>query len=84
MKIDYEPEATAVIIDPPRRGCDQKFINQLVTFSPVKEIYVSCNPATQIRDLELFLAHDYRISCVQPFDLFPHTRHIENIVTLIK
>ncbi len=84
MKIDYEPEVTAVIIDPPRRGCDWEFINQLVTFSPRKVVYVSCDPATQVRDLESFLAHDYRISCVQPFDLFPHTRHIENVVTLTK
>ena len=84
MKIDFEPKATSVIIDPPRRGCDQKFIDQLVAFSPKKVVYVSCDPATQIRDLESFLTHDYRISCVQPFDLFPHTRHIENVVTLIK
>ena len=84
IKIDYEPEATAVIIDPPRRGCDQEFINQLVTFSPTKVVYVSCDPATQFRDLELLLAHDYKIACVQPFDLFPHTRHIECVVTLIK
>ena len=83
-KIDFDPEATTVVIDPPRRGCDLKFLNQLVTFSPMRVVYVSCDPATQVRDLKLFLTHDYRISCIQPFDLFPHTRHIENVVTLIK
>ena len=84
MKVEFEPENTVVIIDPPRRGCNQEFINQLVNFSPIKVVYVSCDPATQVRDLESILAHNYRISCIQPFDLFPHTRHIENIVTLEK
>lgn len=83
-KIEFEPEGTVVVIDPPRKGCDKEFLNQLVTFSPEKVVYVSCDPATQVRDLELLLAHDYKIACVQPFDLFPHTRHIENVLTLIK
>ena len=84
MKIDYEPETTAVIIDPPRRGCDQKFINQLVTFSPVKVIYVSCNPATQAREVAVLCSEEYELVKLRPVDMFPHTPHIENVATLIR
>jgi tRNA/tmRNA/rRNA uracil-C5-methylase (TrmA/RlmC/RlmD family) len=75
---------TVVVIDPPRKGCDESFLQQLFTFKPRAVVYVSCDPATQMRDLKLFLASGYGITAVQPFDLFPQTRHLECVVTLKK
>ena len=73
---------TAVIIDPPRKGCDAAFLAQLFAFGPRAVVYVSCDPATQMRDLKDFLAAGYVLSAVQPFDLFPQTRHLECVITL--
>ena len=73
---------TAVIIDPPRKGCDASFLEQLVVFAPRAVIYVSCDPATQMRDLRQFLISGYELTAVQPFDLFPQTRHLECVLTL--
>ncbi len=75
---------TAVVIDPPRKGCDESFLAQLFTFGPRAVVYVSCDPATQMRDLKSFLAAGYELTAVQPFDLFPQTRHLECVVTLRK
>ncbi len=75
---------TAVVIDPPRKGCDESFLNQLFAFGPRAVVYVSCDPATQMRDLKGFLAAGYRLTAVQPFDLFPQTRHLECVITLVK
>ena len=73
---------TAVIIDPPRKGCDASFLAQLMAFAPQSVVYVSCDPATQMRDLKEFLAAGYALAAVQPFDLFPQTRHLECVITL--
>ena len=73
---------TAVIIDPPRKGCDPGFLTQLFAFGPRTVVYVSCDPATQMRDLKGFLAAGYALTAVQPFDLFPQTRHLECVITL--
>ena len=75
---------TAVVIDPPRRGCDESFLRQLMGFGPRAVVYVSCDPATQMRDLRAFLDAGYAVSAVQPFDLFPQTRHLECVVTLVR
>ncbi len=75
---------TAVVIDPPRRGSSEEFLRQLFEFAPVTVVYVSCNPATQMRDLKLFLEAGYRPVEAQPFDLFPQTRHLECVLTLQK
>ncbi len=80
--ISFPPHETAVIIDPPRKGSDEPFLEQLFTFGPARVVYVSCNPATQIRDLQSFIRHGYAIEAVQPFDLFPQTKHLECVVTL--
>jgi len=80
--LDFPPEDTAVIIDPPRRGCDEGFLKQLFAFGPRAVVYVSCDPATQMRDLRLFLEAGYALNAVQPFDLFPQTRHLECVITL--
>lgn len=80
--LKFPPEETAIIIDPPRKGCDESFRTQLMQFRPKRIVYVSCDPATQARDLKEFTASGYKITLIQPFDLFPHTRHIENVVSL--
>lgn len=82
--LDFPPADTAVIIDPPRRGCDENFLQQLFAFGPRSVVYVSCDPATQMRDLKNFLTHGYALTAVQPFDLFPQTRHLECVITLVK
>ncbi len=71
----------AVVIDPPRRGTDAAFLAQLAAFGPRRVVYVSCNPATQMRDLKEFVAAGYRLSLVQPFDMFPQTKHLECVIT---
>ncbi len=75
---------TAVIIDPPRKGCDENFLAQLFAYGPRAVVYVSCDPATQMRDLKAFLAAGYTLTAAQPFDLFPQTRHLECVLTLVK
>ncbi len=80
--LDFPPAETAVVIDPPRKGCDPQFLGQLFAFRPRSVVYVSCDPATQMRDLKEFLASGYRVTAVQPFDLFPQTRHLECVITL--
>lgn len=82
--IAFPAEETAVVIDPPRKGCTPEFIDQLVKFSPSRLVYVSCDPATQIRDLKQLRDGGYELEDVQPFDLFPHTRHLECVMTLVK
>ena len=80
--LDFPPGDTAVVIDPPRKGCDGAFLDQLLAFGPRTVVYVSCDPATQMRDLRRFVAAGYALAAVQPFDLFPQTRHLECVVTL--
>ncbi len=82
--IAFPAARTAVVIDPPRKGCTPEFLDQLVKFGPGSVVYVSCDPATQVRDLKLLAAAGYRLEDVQPFDLFPHTRHLECVMTLVK
>lgn len=78
----FAASETVVIIDPPRKGCDESFLAQLFAFGPRAVVYVSCDPATQMRDLKQFLAAGYELKAVQPFDLFPQTRHLECVITL--
>jgi len=80
--LNFTPNETVVVIDPPRKGCDENFLAQLFVFGPKAVVYVSCDPATQMRDLKHFTAHNYKLTAVQPFDLFPQTRHLECVVTL--
>ncbi len=70
-----------IILDPPRAGVDEPVIDVILRAAPKRIVYVSCNPATQARDLALFDAR-YIIRTVQPVDMFPHTHHVENIVLL--
>lgn len=70
-----------IITDPPRAGMHEKLIQQLLRIKAPKVVYVSCNPATQARDLQLLDAA-YKVTRLQPVDMFPHTHHIENVALL--
>ncbi len=83
-KIDTPAEQTAVVIDPPRKGCTPEFLAQLVEYAPERVVYVSCDPATQVRDYKILRESGYVLEEVQPFDLFPHTRHVECVMVLVK
>jgi len=73
--------ADVIILDPPRAGIHANVADQLLDLQAKKIVYVSCNPATQARDISL-LAEKYKVSVVQPVDMFPHTYHVENVVLL--
>lgn len=73
-----------VVVDPPRKGCSTLFLNQLLTLSPDKIVYISCDVATQARDIDILQQHDYHVKKCQPVDMFPQSFHIENIVLLTK
>jgi 23S rRNA (uracil1939-C5)-methyltransferase len=81
MKTGSEPPPEVVIADPPRAGMHPQVVQAIKELAPRRLIYVSCNPATLARDLAL-LKDQYEIVAVQPFDLFPHTAHIEGVVRL--
>ena len=72
-----------IITDPPRAGMHPDVVKTILRTAPKRIVYVSCNPATQARDLQL-LDTDYRVEAVQPVDMFPHTPHVENVVLLIQ
>ena len=72
-----------MIIDPPRAGMHGDVVNVILEAEPEVLVYVSCNPATQARDLEL-LGAKYRVTDVQPVDMFPHTHHVENVVRMVR
>ena len=81
--IETHGHPDVMIIDPPRAGMHEDVVNVILRAEPEALVYVSCNPATQARDLALLDAK-YRVTDVQPVDMFPHTHHVENVVRLIK
>ena len=72
-----------IITDPPRAGMHEDVIQVILNAAPQRIVYVSCNPATQARDLQM-LDTLYRVTKIQPVDMFPHTQHVENVVLLEK
>jgi 23S rRNA (uracil1939-C5)-methyltransferase len=72
-----------IVLDPPRAGVHPDVIENVRMVSPKRIVYVSCNPATQARDIAL-LGDGFRVTRVQPVDMFPHTHHVENVVLLEK
>lgn len=72
-----------IITDPPRAGMHPDVVQTILRAHPERIVYVSCNPATQARDLALMDA-EYQVVQVQPVDMFPHTPHVENVVLLHK
>ena len=73
-----------IMLDPPRKGCDETTLSAVVQMSPRRVVYVSCNPATAARDAAWLKEHGYRAEKVQPVDLFPRTRHVEAVLLLTK
>lgn len=73
-----------VVVDPPRKGLDEEFINSVLEVSPEKIIYVSCNPATFARDINKFVEAGYTLGNVQPLDMFPQTQHVEAVTLLTR
>jgi 23S rRNA (uracil1939-C5)-methyltransferase len=78
---DEHGKPDVIITDPPRAGMHQKLVEKILEIEAPTVVYVSCNPATQARDLNL-LDEKYMVTKVQPVDMFPHTHHIENVVQL--
>jgi 23S rRNA (uracil1939-C5)-methyltransferase len=84
LRAHYGPP-TVVIADPPRSGMHPRVLDEIIALAPERVVYVSCNPATQARDLlQLCSGGAYRIDEVQPVDMFPHTTHVENVVRLTR
>ena len=79
--IEEHGRPDVIITDPPRAGMHTDVIDAILFAAPQRIVYVSCNPATQARDLQL-LDKAYRVAAVQPVDMFPHTHHVENVVLL--
>ena len=71
-----------IIFDPPRKGLKERIIKTVSKNKIEKVIYVSCNPSTQVRDVVKFIENGYQIEKIQPFDMFPQTYHIENVIIL--
>ncbi len=76
--------ADVVLMDPPRAGSDRAFLSSVLTLSPKRIVYISCNPETQQRDLLFLCKNGYRVRKIQPVDMFPHTEHVETIVLIQK
>ena len=81
--ISHHGRPDVIITDPPRAGMHPDVVKTILRAAPQRIVYVSCNPATQARDLQV-LDSDYRVSIVQPVDMFPHTPHVENVVLLVR
>jgi tRNA (uracil-5-)-methyltransferase len=84
--VQYPADETVVIIDPPRKGCDESFLNQLMKFKPKRVVYVSCNVHTQARDVGVLVRGkegvSYDIESLRGFDFFPQTSHVEGVAVL--
>lgn len=77
-------KADVVVVDPPRKGCDKKLLDSITNIDAKKIVYVSCDPSTLGRDLQVLEENGYKTLEVQPVDMFPNTPHVENVAKLIK
>jgi tRNA (uracil-5-)-methyltransferase len=84
--VTYAPGETVVVIDPPRKGCDESFLSQLLKFGPKRVVYVSCNVHTQARDVGVLVSGKdglgYKLESLTGFDFFPQTSHVEGVAVL--
>ena len=71
-----------VVMDPPRAGSTPEFLEGVCRLAPERVVYVSCNPFTQVRDLSILQDGGYRVTSIEPVDMFPHTKHVETVVAL--
>jgi 23S rRNA (uracil1939-C5)-methyltransferase len=78
------PAPDVIIVDPPRNGMHQNTAEDVIKINPKKIVYVSCNPATQVRDIKLLINGGFKLIKIRPVDMFPHTYHIENVALLTK
>ena len=76
--------ANGVVVDPPRKGCDEKVLDTIVSMKPDRVVYVSCNPSTLARDLAYLDERGYKCVEIQPVDMFPHTMHVECCAKIVK
>jgi 23S rRNA (uracil1939-C5)-methyltransferase len=81
--LEQHPAPSHIVLDPPRAGLDPLVVRQLPILAPQEMVYVSCNPATLARDLELLNEH-FSVRSIQPVDMFPHTRHVEAVAHLVR
>lgn len=79
---DKGVKPSVIVVDPPRKGLDARFIASAIDMAPAKLVYISCNPATFARDAKLFAESGYEVKKVQPVDLFPQTHHVELVALL--
>ena len=77
-------KADAIILDPPRKGCDEALLKTVANLNPAKILYISCNPATLARDMKYLSSYGYNADTAYPFDMFPQTAHVESVVLLTK
>ncbi|OJD21547.1 23S rRNA (uracil-5-)-methyltransferase RumA [Blastomyces percursus] len=90
--VPYPPDQTLLVIDPPRKGCDNNFLEQLLSYAPARIVYVSCNVHTQARDVGVLVQGGningrevrYEIESIKGFDFFPQTGHVEGVAILNK
>jgi 23S rRNA (uracil1939-C5)-methyltransferase len=78
------PKPDVVILDPPRGGMNPKTVRDILRLLPQRVLYISCNPATQARDIKLLCDEQYKLVKMKPVDMFPHTYHIENVAKLVR
>lgn len=76
--------ANVVVVDPPRKGCEESVLDTIVSMEPDKVVYVSCNPSTLARDLAYLDERGYKCKEIQPVDMFPHTMHVESVALLCR
>ena len=74
--------ADVVVVDPPRKGCDEALLETIVNIAPEKLVYVSCDPGTLARDIRYLSEHGFKVDKVQPVDMFPHSTHVETVLVL--
>ena len=74
----------AIVIDPPRKGCEEQVLSAIAESGVDRVVYVSCNPATLARDAKILASHGFTIRHVQPVDMFPHTHHVETVVLMTR
>ena len=82
VKIQELEKVDVAVLNPPRKGCERVFLEALIRLKPRRIVYVSCDPATLARDLQLLVSEGYQVDGVKPFDMFPQTSHVESVAKL--